>query len=120
IPVNVVVEGDTEGRIRNAFSEVFTKAGFRTGNNRSRYVMNVKITVSPVEMKSPNKFSRYVVDASLVDTADNTVLIPYSINGREGHATQPEADVRAIRAAENTIKSDFAEKLAGYLSSATS
>ncbi|MDR2864002.1 MAG: LPP20 family lipoprotein [Spirochaetaceae bacterium] len=118
IPVNVVVKNDVDGRIKAAFVRVFTDAGFRTGNSNSRYVLNAVLSISAVELNNQNKFSRYVVDASLIDSSDNSVLTPFNINGREGHLTQPEANARAVRAAEQKIKEDFSEALREYLSSA--
>jgi hypothetical protein len=115
IPVNVVVENDSEGRIRSAFSGVLSGAGFRTGNNSSRYVVRAKLSVSPVDLPNqPNKFSRFVLDASFAD--GNTVLFPFNINGREGHASQSEADQRAIRRAEARVKEEYGNVLRDYLS----
>jgi hypothetical protein len=88
IPVNVVVEGDSEGRIRSAFAAALGSVGFRAGNNSSRYVINAKVSLAPANLPNTNKFTRYVVDASLVDTAANLGLLPHNITGREGHATQ--------------------------------
>jgi hypothetical protein len=117
IPVRVVVDNDLDGRIGKAFAVAFTDAGFRTGNARSRYVLQVTVSLSLFE-GDRFVFSQYLVTADLVDTRDDTVLIPYKIEGREGHRTQKDADVRAIRAAEGQIKEDFFKVLGTYLGSA--
>jgi hypothetical protein len=115
IPVNVVVENDSEGRIRSAFAGVLSGAGFRTGNNSSRYVVRARLGVSPVDLPNqPNKFSRFVLDADFTD--GNTVLFPFNINGREGHTSQSEADQRAIRRAEARVKEEYGKVLQDYLS----
>jgi hypothetical protein len=115
IPVNVVVKNDINGRVKAAFADVFTKAGFRTGSANSRYVLEVSLMISPVELANKNKFSRFEINAELKDKNDNIVLMPYSANGREGHASQSEADQRALRAAESKIKDEFAEQFKAYL-----
>jgi hypothetical protein len=43
-------------------------------------------------------------------------LIPYNINGREGHNSLPNAENRAISAAEDKIAKEYSEKLNDYLS----
>jgi hypothetical protein len=118
IPVNVVVKTDNGGRMKAAFADVFTKAGFRTGSATSRYVLDVSFKISPVELPNANKFSRFEIVAELKDATDNTVLMPYSVNGREGHPSQSEADQRALRAAESKIKEEFAEQFNAYLTEA--
>jgi hypothetical protein len=123
IPVNVVVENDSEGRIRGAFADVLSKAGFRTGSDSSRYVVKAKFSISPVDLPNqPNKFSRFVLDAAFTDTAKNTnvVLFPFNINDREGHISQSEADQRAVRKAEARVKGEYGKVLRDYLSGASS
>jgi hypothetical protein len=115
IPVNVVVENDSEGRVRSAFAGVLSGAGFRTGNSSSRYVVRARLSVSPVDLPNqPNKFSRFVLDAAFTD--GNAVLFPFNINGREGHTSQSEADQRAIRRAEARVKEEYGKVLQDYLS----
>jgi hypothetical protein len=117
IPVNVVVENDSEGRIRGAFADVLSKAGFLTGNDSSRYVVKAKLTISPVDLPNqPNKFSRFVLDAAFTDKNTNVILFPFNINDREGHISQSEADQRAIRKAEARVKGEYGKVLQDYLS----
>ncbi|MDR1949895.1 MAG: LPP20 family lipoprotein [Spirochaetaceae bacterium] len=116
IPVEVRVDRDVAGRIGAAFARVFSDTGFRTGGASSRYVLDVAFSLPEVELpQNQNKFVRYVIDANLRDTATGQVLFPYNINGREGHATLLEAENRAIRAAEEKIRSSYSEALASYL-----
>lgn len=117
IPVNVVVENDSEGRIRSAFAAALSGAGFRTGNNSSRYVVRARVSVTPVDLPNqPNKFSRFVLDAAFTDGNTNSILFPFNINGREGHVSQSEADQRAIRRAEARVREEYGNALQGYLS----
>jgi hypothetical protein len=117
IPIGVRVTGDRSDRIRGAFASVINKAGFRSGGNNSRYVLNVTLTLSEVQLANPqNKFARYVVDAKLIDTADSAVLLPFNINGREGHLNLSEAENRAVSAAEKKINETYGPILSEYLS----
>jgi hypothetical protein len=117
IPVAVRVDGDRSDRIRGAFVSVITDAGFKSGGNSSRYVLNVNLTLTEVRLPSQqNRFSRYVVDANLTDTVEDMVLLPFTINGREGHLTLAEAENRALAAAEKRIKESYGKVLSDYLS----
>jgi hypothetical protein len=118
VSVTVVVEGekDRENRIRGAFATALTAAGFRTGGNNAPYQLQAQLFLSEVQLPSqPNKFVRYVLDANFVDIAAGETLFPYNINGREGHLSLPEAEVRALRAAETKIKEDYTKTLSSFL-----
>jgi hypothetical protein len=117
IPVGIVVSSDKSDRIRGAFAKVIAGAGFRIGDAKSRYVLKVAFVLSEVKMDNPNKFifARYEIDASLTDTFANTVLVPYTANGREGHLDLPEAENRAVAAVEKKISTDYQQKLSDYL-----
>ncbi|MDR1105167.1 MAG: LPP20 family lipoprotein [Treponema sp.] len=117
IPIAVRVNNDRSDRIRGAFAAVISKAGFRSGGNNSRYVLNVTLTLSEVQLANQqNKFARYVVDANLTDTTEGMVLLPYNINGREGHLNISEAENRAVAAAEKKINEAYGGILSEYLS----
>jgi hypothetical protein len=116
IPVSVIVEGDRENRIRSAFAAALTTAGFRTGGNNAPYQLQARLSFSEVQLPNqPNKFVRYVLDGNFVDTRGGEILFPYNINGREGHLSIPEAEVRALRAAETKIKDDYTGALSAFL-----
>jgi hypothetical protein len=117
IPVSVVVENDRDGRIRSAFASVLSSAGFRTGGNNSRYQLRARLSLSEVQLPNQtNKFVRYGIDGNFVDASTEQILFPYNAVGREGHVSIPEAENRAVRAAESKIKGDYAEALSAYLS----
>ncbi|MDR1100498.1 MAG: LPP20 family lipoprotein [Treponema sp.] len=117
IPIAVRVNGDRSDRIRGAFASVISTAGFISGGNNSRYVLNVDLSLSEVQLPNQNnKFARYVVDANLTDTAEGMVLLPFNINGREGHLNLSEAENRAVAAAEKKIKDGYGKILSDYLS----
>lgn len=116
IPIGVDIADDRDARVGSAFAEAISGAGFKTGTSASRYVLRGKLSLNPVELAAnPNKFVRYVVDAKLTDTANDTVLFPFNISGREGHATVPEAENRAVRAAEAKIKGDYPTALSDFM-----
>jgi hypothetical protein len=115
IPIAVRINGDESGRIRNAFSRALTQLGFRSGDAGSRYVLEGRLTMTPVELPNQqNKFVRYLVDAELKD--EGAVLLPYNASGREGHLNQAEAEERAVRTAERKISEEFGVSLQDYLS----
>ena len=117
IPIGVRVNGDRSDRVRGAFASVISKAGFRSGGNNSRYILDVTFRLSEVQLPNQqNKFARYEVDANLTDTAGEVVLLPYNINGREGHLNLPEAENRAVAATEKKINDGYGKVLSDYLS----
>ncbi|MCL1815924.1 MAG: LPP20 family lipoprotein [Treponema sp.] len=117
IPIAVSVENDRQNRIKDAFSGVLTRAGFRTGGSDSRYVLRARLSLDEAAYpNTPYKWIRYGVDASLIDVSTGTVLFPYNINGREGHTSLSEAEARAVRAAEDRINEDYVNALGMFLS----
>jgi hypothetical protein len=117
IPIEVRVENDRSNRVSSAFSQALSRAGFRIGTRDSPYVLDVKVFFAPVDLPNQQqyKFVRYVVDANLTDAASGTVLLPYNINGREGHLNIPEAENRAAAAAEKKIGAEYENALKAYL-----
>jgi len=117
IPVGITVKNDKAGRIQGAFAKALSDIGFRSGGNNSRYVLDVNISVSPVDLpNNTNKFARIELGANLTDTSVKTVLLPYNFNSREGHATAAEAENRAYTAAERKISQEYKDILFTYLS----
>jgi hypothetical protein len=118
IPVNLQVQNDSAGRIHGAFARALSELGFQSGGNNSRYMLDVDVITSPVDIaNNPHRWTRIAVNANLVDTAFGTVLLPYSLPPiREGHTTQAEADNRAFMAAVRRINEDYADLLRDYLS----
>ena len=117
IPVGVVVTGDRDGRLKNAFVRVVNAAGFRSGADNSRYVIRVSYIVNPQEIPGQqNQFVRYELIARLEDTAEgNSIFAHPSMVGRQGHLTVAEAEERAFRAVEEKIASEFAPAFQQYL-----
>lgn len=116
IPISVKVANDRDGRIKAALSSVITASGFKTGGAGSRYVLDTTVTLSEVVLANQtNKFVRYLVDARLTDTTLETVLLPFTLSGREGHGTAIEAENRALRVAEQKIKEEYAKAFSSYL-----
>jgi hypothetical protein len=116
IPIAVRVSGDRMDRVRGAFAAALAREGFRSGGANTRYVLNVTVRFEEVLFSNQqNKFTRYVVDANLTDTAGDVVLLPFTFNGREGHLTLAEAENRAVAAAERRIGETYGEVLSEYL-----
>ena len=117
IPIAVKVTNDRNGRIYGAFARCFTDLGFEAAVNDSRYIFNINVNLSPVNLPAnQNVFTRIELDANLRDAADGLVLLPFNINERVGHLNQTEAEARAFLEAERKINDEFAAKLSDYLS----
>jgi hypothetical protein len=118
IPVDVRVTGDVNGRVRAAFSGVFTAAGFKTGSRNSRYALEVTLSTAPAP-KTVYFNTRYTVDAVLKDTQTGAELFTYNIANRESHpASQEDADSRVIMGVQRKITEEFPGVLQDYLDSA--
>jgi hypothetical protein len=118
IPIGVVVTGDENNRIRNAFDGVVTRAGFRSGTASSRYVLRVSYYVGRVDLPGqPNQFVRFELSARLENAAEgnNGLFAHPAMVGREGHLTVSEAEQRALRAAEQRIVNEFEPAFRNYL-----
>jgi hypothetical protein len=118
IPIAITVTEDKADRIKGAFATSLNQQGFRSGGTNSRYVLKVDVNFSEVilQQQSQNRFSRIEVNARLVDTADDAILLPWNFDGREGHVNLDEAENRAIRFAENKIRNEYGTVLQNYLS----
>jgi hypothetical protein len=122
IPVRVVVQKagnvDTSRRIENAFIKALTDYGFRTGGVNSPYTLEVSLTLTEVQLPNQqNKYARYEISANFIDSGLGIGLHSFSINGREGHLNLPEAENRAIAAAERRINEEYKDSLSEALTS---
>jgi hypothetical protein len=116
IPIGLNVQNDKAGRIQGAFSKAFSDLGFRSGGNNSRYLLDVIVNTSPVEIANQvNKYTRIELYANFMDTDSGTVLLPFNFNDRQGHLSQPEADNRAYAAAERKINEDYVKVFSDYV-----
>jgi hypothetical protein len=117
IPIAVTVTNDKSRRVQGAFAKSLAELGFRSGGNNSRYVLQVDIDISPVDLpNNTNKFARMELSANLTDTAGGVVLLPYNFNNREGHTSLTEAENRLYLVAERKIGEEYAKLLNEYLS----
>ena len=116
IPIGVRVVNDRSGRIQGAFARVFSELGFRSGGSNERYVCEVIVNFSPVELaNNPNQFVRIELSANLTDTNRGIVLLPWNFNERHGHLNVSEAENRAIAGAERKIQDEYGDYLSSYL-----
>ncbi|MCQ2612149.1 MAG: LPP20 family lipoprotein [Treponemataceae bacterium] len=111
IHVAVVVDGDSDGRVGAAFTKVMKNFGishFSDSADGCSYVLKAFVSFVPLDMtSSSHKYVRYIVDASFVDCRTGRELVPFSINGREAHLTESEADQLAVRTVESEIAKKF-------------
>ena len=117
ISIGVRVTNDRAGRVQGAVARVISELGFRSGGNNARYMIDVNITMSPVVLPDNNNtFVRIELSANLVDTSNNTVMLPWNFNERHGHLNAAEAENRAFNSAERRIAEEYKDYLASYLS----
>ncbi|MDR2049240.1 MAG: LPP20 family lipoprotein [Treponema sp.] len=117
ISMAVTVDNDRQGRIRGAFAQALSASGFRTGGANPRYALTASLTLEPVTFEgNPYRWIRYFVESNLVDLSSGTAIFPYSITGREGHNSASEAETRALRAAETSIRDEYGRALGEFLS----
>jgi hypothetical protein len=120
IVFKIEVEGDVGVQIGRAFGQYFSNRGFRTtrGTNYT-HLLSAFLDLSSAEM-GPNQRYRYVRYNLTVYIEDQNGMEVYSSteDGREGHASESEARLWALRKVENSIKeNEFAHGFNGYLAS---
>jgi len=114
IPVGIKISNDRNGRVFGAFAKCFIDWGFETvvvtpaAAAQTRYILDVSAVLSPVNLPdNPNYFSRIELAATFTDTKDDSILISYTFNSREGHVSLSEAENRCFLAAERAINDEF-------------
>jgi hypothetical protein len=118
IPIEVRVSQDRSNRIRGAFTDAVSRAGFRTTGRGGRYLLDVTVSLDPVEYpNNVNKFCRGVVNANLIDTRDNQVIYPFALTtDRKGHIVMTEAENLVIGTIVERIAGTYAQGLSDSLS----
>ena len=116
-PIDLKVTNDRDGKIHSAFAKALSDLDIKTGGKNIRYVLNVDVTVSAVDIPgNTSKFARINIDANLTDTKINSVLLPFNFSIREGHISSELAEERCFTSAVKKINEDYKELLSDYLS----
>ena len=116
-PIALKVTNDRDGKIHGAFAKVLSDLDIKIGGNNVRYVLDVTVTFSPVNVPgNQNKFVRINVVANLTDTGENTLLLPFNFSLREGHINDNLAEERCFTYAVKKINDDYKELLSDCLS----
>jgi hypothetical protein len=115
IPVAVVVRNDRNNRVQAAIAKALADRGFRSGGTVSRYRVEAELSLEEAP-STQYVYVRYIITANFIDSNGNAVMVPYSINGREGHSSLPNAENRALTAAERKIGEEYSALLNDYLS----
>ena len=104
------------GSIKAVLDAIFAAAGFTTTTKKSRYMIEGELILSPMQSDTADfLFTAFTLHADLVDTATNSILLPLSLEGKEGHTNQIGADTRALRTAERQLKDAYTKSLNKYL-----
>jgi len=118
VAVIVNVKGDSNNRIKDAFTKVLSGEGLRTRGNSPPYTMEVNVNLSEaVFPNNPNKFCRLTISAELIENSTNSVLLPFSFSDRIGHSTYEAAQAAALVQAEKLIGEKYPAVFKEYLDS---
>jgi len=116
ISVGFRVNGDSNNRVRDAFAKALSGEGLRTQGSNTPYVLDVSVNMSEITYPgNAFKFCGYTISANLIERSTGSVLLPFSVSGREGHSTYETAQTRAIAAMEKTIAENYPVLFREYL-----
>jgi hypothetical protein len=116
ITVGFSVKGDSNGRVRDTFAKALSGEGLRTQGNNPPYILEINIDMG--EARFPNNnfiFCRYTLSAKLIERATGSVILPFNITDREGHATYAEAQNRAFVSMERAVNEKYPAAFREYL-----
>jgi hypothetical protein len=118
ITITIQVEGDVSNRMSRAFSSFFTKRDFRAAaSGDNAYTLYGILELEPADSTQRIKYVRYLLMATLEDRNGKEVF-SFSVNDRQGQASESAARQRALQAAEGAITSGtFAAEFDAYLAS---
>ena len=119
VTVYIDVDQDVNGRVEAAFKSVLKKNSVTTSLDKdtASYVLVVNVSFTPFEMSADvaNKYARYTLDASMVESATGDTVFTFAENGREAHLTESEAVQRALRTTEQAINQKFAAQFGAFV-----
>jgi hypothetical protein len=119
ITITIQVEGDVSNRMSRAFSGFFTKRDFRAATSgENAYQLYAVLELENADVGNQRiKYVRYLLMATLEDRNGKEVF-SFSVNDRQGQATESAARQRALQIAEAAISSgSFATAFDAYLAS---
>jgi len=116
ISVGFNVSGDSNNRVRDAFAKVLSGEGLRTQGSNTPYVLEVNVNMSEITYPGNTfKFCGYTIGANLIESSTGSVLLPFSVSGREGHSTYEAAKTRVLVVMERTINESYPVLFREYL-----
>jgi len=116
ISVGFRVSGDNNNRVRDAFAKVLSGEGLRTQGSNTPYVLDVSVNMSEITYPGNTfKFCGYTISANLIERSTGSVLLPFSVSGREGHSTYEAAQTRVLAVMEKTIDESYPVLFREYL-----
>lgn len=117
VTVDLSVSGDSGGRLAAAFTEVFTRRGFRTGAAGRSCVLQARFVLEDTDQSGGGfAYARWNLSAALSDPS-GAELFAWSDSGRQGHANRGEARERALRKAEEAAAAAFSEAFDAWAAS---
>jgi hypothetical protein len=120
IVILVTVEGDVNGRILRAFSQLFSERGFRTTRSgTATYRFNAALNLEKADLGPSQRYPavQYLITVYAEDK-NRIEVFSYSGEGRSVHPSESEARQQALREVEASVgEKEFALAFDAYLSS---
>lgn len=116
--VIVFITGKNSDSIRKAVVEGLNSQGLPVSlgeiSEKTDLVIKGSVAFQPVEISDAH-FVRWNASFELRDIATGQIIGSVLTHGREGHITEPEAEARALRAAQHELSKEISERLADYI-----
>lgn len=122
--INVVINiaGDIDGRLAAAVAESMNSLGITTSvanvsDAKSVYVLTADYFCEDIEKVDGTDiyFCRSILNCNLTESSSGKDILSFSRNSRQGKLSRKEAQSASLRAAENVLKSEFAQKFCELL-----
>jgi hypothetical protein len=118
VRIALEVTGDEPAAIRTALTQGLNDYGLPVSgadNTNADIVIRGAASFEAVDHMPQGPFVRWTASFDLLDRSTDQIIGSIRRNGREGHVTQPEAQARALRAAQQAVSEDAGRTLAAFL-----
>ncbi|MBQ9238112.1 MAG: LPP20 family lipoprotein [Treponema sp.] len=117
IPVALRISNDPDGTVAAVCAEIFSHAGFLTVSERAGHYLFAADVVLDTAPNSTGTivYCRYVVTGYLTEIHSREQLLPVTVRGRQGAATQAEAERRALAELKRALPDEFGVQFTEYL-----
>ncbi len=112
VKVFVNVSGTDDPVVRSAFENALSEAGLTVSQTGDfEYMLAAEVALEEIGQNGKYEYVRYTVSSVFYSGDQKTVVLPYSLTGREGHLSKEQAKTRAMQKISEKIKEEFSKKL---------